>query len=169
MGFVLRVIKNRPAWERNEEDTWLDANDVPADLLLSLQTTANSISVFFVEQDHVDRLVAAYGSKRDKVQTLDYVTIPAAELADQQLEIEDAPAALADIEANKWHRNVIRLTARRLTELGVRLQQRGTVVRRLDKEVGRLINASIAAGHIQADTLEESIRNDLRKAKYKIS
>ena len=168
MALIFRQIRNRPAWEAPEAGTWIPDGDASADILKSFETDDSILSIYLVENDNaqIERLIGAFCANRSKVQTLDYVLIPEANVNDLGLVLENVAGDVPDVEVCDWHRNVVHLSVRRLSELALRSQSQGEVKRLLDKPVGILINRLINEGRLSPTALKADLLLDLAKSKY---
>lgn len=154
------------AWERPEGMPWFGDNDVPADVLNSFQTNENALSIYLVEEDQLERLVAACGANRNNVQILDYVVVEMSVMDGLDLFIKDVRGELPDATANLWHRDLSKLTARKLTELGIRMHSKGKVVRKMDKEIGKLVNRRLVAQQLDRNKMDQNLLAQLAMPKY---
>ena len=169
--FVFRKIENKTWWsaDREQHEDWLPLDDLRADTFRDFRTTQNALSVFFlndIAQQTIDRVVVACAAGRNSLHQVDYVVIAEDMVRALPVDIEEVPGKTLDSEVNAWHRDLSRLTARRLLEMAVMLSTKGAFARRSQKEVGRLMNAAIDAGVFSRDSLDKELVQKLADAKF---
>jgi hypothetical protein len=72
MPFILRTIR-KDRWYRIEDVPWLEEGDIHADPLADLNTKANELSVWLIEDDrsNLNRVVSALAATRTHISNLD--------------------------------------------------------------------------------------------------
>ena len=119
MTFLFREIENKSWWDKSQDDlTWLEEGQLVADVFKGLRTEKGTLSTYFIdaERSNESRVVAAFACTRESLQRVDYVLIPTDAVADI-FKTKIIPGETADDEVNRWHRDIVDLTAQKLVEL----------------------------------------------------
>jgi len=169
VALVFRAITSKRVWDKNrsEGEQWLANADVRADALKSLKTEDNTLSIYIIDElIQLDRLLAAYCAGRQRIGSIDFVLFNQTILDDVQVECVASSGKVPDLEVARWHGDLVRLSGRRLVELACRIQNDGTIERRLDKPVARLIRASLHQQFFREQELTEELLASLSNPKY---
>src|SRR5687767_10599468 len=115
MAFLLRTI-SKAKWIAPE---WVPAGEVPAAALTDLRADANVLSLWRIEADrhNLTTVVTALASKRDRLDKLDYALVPEASVAAIPIASVEIDGDTPHRTANKYHRDLIELTGRKLCRL----------------------------------------------------
>ena len=159
MSLLLRKIE-KAKWMQNDI---LGGEDVSADAITNcLKTTANALSVWEVgDKSQVSDAVLAMASQFDHLDTIDIALLCQGALGKAGLGVERSAAntALADFADN--HREVVRLTYRKLGELaGLIVDEiRANRIQRYTKgQLRTLLHAAVAKGRININDLREKVK-----------
>ena len=172
MALAFRKIDRKPLWTKTpeaDEKVWLRAGELQADALGELKTERNKLSIYFVNDNAgvtVERIVAAFAARRERIVKFDYITFDSSLLTALELRSENTPGDTPDSGVNDNHVDLIQLTATKLTQLGMTMQQQGVLNRKLDQQVGRLINIGLAAGHIDRSQVSGDILRKLGEPRF---
>jgi hypothetical protein len=144
--YLLRKIK-RSNWF--SEVDWLPANELQADALGDLASKNNELSVWFVSDDNsnLTEVVAALSLSGDYVSIVDYALIDLDLLSNQGFDIAQNPGVTPFDSANHWHRDLVRLTARRVLELA-ELVKKARRERCRDKDALNYVSQAINSGKV---------------------
>jgi hypothetical protein len=156
-----------PSWDSDGDPDWVGAGDGPGDLIAHFVPKENRLSVYEVAEDQIARVCAAFAANRQNVQHVHYSVIDVVLLQENRFTLEAEPGDCPDADVNSWHRDVVRLSARRLADLALLFRERGVRRRVLHKDVGKLINVGIAEGRIKRAALDPSLLKELEKPVYR--
>lgn len=159
MPLLLRSIK-KSRWNK-DNFSWLTQDDIQADLLGDLVTSNNNLSVWLVQDDksNLNEVITALASNRDTLSNLDYVIFDVNLLSDINIKIEINEGKTPYEKANRWHRDLIELTANKIVKLAESLLKHSSKERILDKEILNLIKVAVSNGQIERGKLKTSINN----------
>jgi hypothetical protein len=162
---VFRKIEKNRWYTRDDGLHWLESEDIQADALLDLLDKDNALSVWVIQDDSqsLNRLLAAFGAKRDHLANLDFAIFDEAALSECGITIVTTKGTTPDELVNDWHRNLVELTAAKVQALAGIIQRRAQRKRQGEKAVASLIAASIREGWINASEVKESIVKGLEK------
>lgn len=139
-------------------------------MLNSFKTSRNRISIYLIDGDEeLERTLAAFAAARKNVLTLDYMLLDLSVLNDLGLELDGTAGELPDNEVNRRHRDIISLTVDKVSSLAKASRMHGTVARKLDQAVGRLINLSLSENRLDRSKLAPDLISDLSQPKYQPS
>jgi hypothetical protein len=160
---VLLIRVDKPRWDWNTDDSpWIRPGDIPAAPLTDLRTSQNSeLSVWYIENNrsNLARIVAALAGTRDHSDKFDFALFPEAVLTQAQIQSKDSLGNSADRDANSsWHRDLVELTASKLSTLVRLMREQGEIERRFEKQVIELIANGVKQGWIEAQRLKPSLR-----------
>jgi hypothetical protein len=115
---ILRKIRKK-RWYGEDSEPWLQCHEIQADALGDLGTSCNVLSVWLIEDNlsNLEQVVAALASSGDSVSNFDYVAINIELLFTIGIEIEKIEGNTPYLEANKWHRDLIKLTVCKIAKL----------------------------------------------------
>lgn len=160
---MLLIRVDKPRWDWNTDDSpWVPPDDIPAAPLTDLRTSANSeLSIWYVEDNrsNLARIVATLAGTRDHSDKFDFALFPEAVLTQAQIQSKDSLGNSADRDANSsWHRDLVELTASKLSTLVKLIREQGEIERRFEKQVIELIADGVKQGWIEAQRLKPSLR-----------
>ncbi len=96
-------------------------------------------------------------ASRDVLDKLDYAAFDIALLSDLRIKIEAAPGGTPDDEVNTWHRDLVELTASKLTDLGLAMRRNATVARKYPKDIAELIRQGVESNRIDQTRLKQNL------------
>jgi len=159
VSLILRKI-NRSKWYKDSDPPWLLEGELQADVLGDLRTSSNALSVWHVESDrsNLERIAVAMVLQTKHLDHFDYALFDAQILTELNIQIVEAPGDTSDQEVNdRWHRDLIELSAGRLMELAQVIHSERTERKRiLAKRIASYLADFIRAGHIDRAKLEQS-------------
>ena len=160
---MLLIRVDKPRWDWNTDNSpWVPPGDIPAAPLTDLRTSANSeLSIWYIENNrsNLARIVAALAGTRDHSDKFDFALFPEAVLTQAQIRSKDSLGNSADRDANSsWHRDLVELTASKLSTLVKLIREQGEIERRFEKQVIELIADGVKQGWIEAQRLKPSLR-----------
>ena len=164
---VLRKIQ-WDYWASVKEKPTEAEDNFPADPLADLKTRDNRLSVYLIERDNdpqLDRVLAALAAKYMKVDLINFALFDESVLKDLGLEYMQRPGDTFDHLVNRWHYDIVNLTARDLIAIAHALSD-AVRDRREKKEVGRMIVGGLRAGHIDPTQLLPELLSKLVKEKF---
>jgi len=156
-----------PSWDSDGDPEWVGTNDGPGDLIAHFVPKENRLSVYAVTENQIARVCAAFAANRQNVQHVHYSVIDIALVQANSFALETEPGDCPDAEVNEWHRDIVKLSVRRLADLALLFRESGIRKRVLHKEIGKLINVGLAQGSIERAALEPSLLKDLEKPAYR--
>ena len=147
MPYHLRKIrKARWSPELRDEFGPFDAQDCPADCVADLGTASCRLSLWEIddERSNLAEVIVALASNSQHLSNLDYALIPRDKVeAIAQLEVTEGQTA--HVQANeKWHRDLLGLSGRRLVDLAVLIFSGAERRRVLEKEVTQMVRKALA-------------------------
>jgi len=163
MPFILRTIR-KARWYKIEDVSWLEKGDVPADPLADLNTKANELSVWLIEDDrsNLNHVVTALAATRTHISNLDYALLDMQLLPELNIKVRHTTGGTPDEKANvSWHRDLVELSAFKVVELAKSILAKAERKRVPETEIRRLIIQAIASGRIEPTKLQESIRGKM--------
>lgn len=163
---MLLIRVDKPRWEWNSDDSpWIPPGDIPAAPLTDLRTSPNSeLSVWYVEDNrtNLERIVAALAGTRDHCDKFDFALFPEVVLTQAQIQSKNSMGNSADRDANSsWHRDLVELTASKLSTLARLIREQGAIERRFEKQVIELIADGVKQGRIEALRLKPALRKNV--------
>lgn len=144
---------------------WLNfKKEVPADLLSDLNTRENSLSIYEIEDDesNVDRIIAAIASTRNQFAIIDYAVFGSDIINKLNIQINSAIGATPDTEVNNLHKDLINLTASKLSDLAKEILKKGQFNRRGLKGVKTLIKDGLNNGNIEKTKINKGLMKKLK-------
>lgn len=161
MPHVFRVISNRRRWDKPTPELfpWLRAGEIQADAVTDLRTQKNGLSVFIIDNDrnNLDRVVAAFAANRDDYDKLDYVLFEDRVLDELEIRTQQQPGITPDPQVNRWHINLVELSAQKVVDLARAILRYGTTSRVLKKTVQKMIEDGVLEGRIDRARLRNKI------------
>jgi len=160
---LLRKIR-KSKWYKNESVPWLQEDQIQADALGDLVTSSNSLSVWLVndDQSNLEQVVVALASTCDFVSNIDYALFKVELLSGIGIEIEPNEGLTPYSEANHWHRDLTRITARKLIKLAELIYTDAQRMRIPEKKVLGLIKDAVKNKQIDIVDLQENIAKKVR-------
>lgn len=159
MPFLLRVIR-KARWLASPDIPWLARGSLQADAIVDLKTSDNELSVWHIENDksNLDQVVTAVASNRDQPSNLDYALLDASFLSKLGVTLEEAKGDTPVDRANSdWHRNMVKLTARKLVEFAELVAQHAAKERISEKRIRSLIQKAITVGAVDRGKIKPSL------------
>jgi len=167
VGLFLRTVRlNKWHPYPPEECNWLPKGELHADPLADLATTRGALSIWRIEDGETDerRVIAALASRRDSLQSIDYIVFGSDILKRLNIQVERSEGQSADNEINKsWHCDMIQLSAWKLVEFAETVVIHENVIpKRITK--GRLkefIQDAVSAKQVDPGEMKTGIRDKL--------
>lgn len=155
MTLVVRAIR-RSRWTGAFDAAWLAKGDFPADALGDLNTSANAMSVYFLDQHgDLDRLAPALAATKDSFAEFDYAEIDLPFFNQTGIKIKEVLGDTPDTFVNNWHRDLIELSIRNLVDLVGVIHNHATIGRTSEKDVKRLLIESATSGYIERPSIKK--------------
>ncbi len=161
----MRRIDHKIAWLEIQvtPPTWLNDDDIPADLLPELSTENNTMSVYEIEDDksNLQDVIASLAANRDDVHRLDYVLIKKNLLTGKGLQFQKTDGDTPHKEVNeKYHWNVIELSGNKISVLGNKILN--SEIESFDrKKIKTIIAEYIKNGTFSENDLKQSLIENL--------
>lgn len=169
MDVAFRKIDRQLRWETPD---WLPDDEASADAVTDLRTSSNKLSIYFVDQISVDRLIAALAATRKDLDHLDYLLVPRSKfmeaVAQSGVTLEESSDGTGDAVANEWHRDLVRLTGTKLVQVAACLQHNSERQRCHFKRIGALIVSAVKQGWIPIAAVNENLLGPLRKRGFEL-
>ncbi len=158
MPFILRKIR-KARWYQNGEIPWLAAGELQADPLADLATSDNTLSVYLIESDksNLERVVTALAANCNKVSNLDFALLDLGVFSKLEIKVECAAGQTPDEQVNKWHRDLVELSAQKLIELAKAILSSAGKKRLSKRSLVRLIAEALEFNHISAAKLKPGV------------
>lgn len=155
---LLRAIR-KSKWSTDNNILWLSAQEIQADALVDLKTSNNTLSVWYVEDDrsNLQQVITALASNRDNVANLDYALFDLKLVEDIGIKVEINEGATPYDKANRWHRDLVELSANKLIKLAEIILTKSHKERVLEKKILNLIKEAVKDGEIDRTKLKENI------------
>ena len=158
MPFLLRKIrKNR--WYKPDPASWLGLNDLPADPLADLCTSQNTLSVWEIDdaQTNLELVVTALAATCDNLSNLDYALFNRDLVLSLNIEAKPVSGNSPFVDANRWHRDLVELSASKLVGLAKAIYSEAVKNRLPESKIRELIKAAVDARRIDATELKPGI------------
>lgn len=161
MPLLLRAIK-KSRWHKTGMP-WLTQGDIQADPLGDLVTGSNTLSVWLVQDDrsNLNEVILALGTSRDNLSHLDYTIFDTSLLEHISIKLEVNEGKTPYDKANRWHRDLVELTANKIVRLAEYLLNNAQIVRIPEKTMLGLIKDAVNNRQIDIAKLKPSINNKL--------
>ncbi|MCZ7568850.1 MAG: hypothetical protein M5U01_09715 [Ardenticatenaceae bacterium] len=159
MSLVLRKVKLNQ-WYPRINCPWLEENELHADPVVDLATRGNTLSVWVLDdRSNVERVMVALAASVDHVSAIDYVLFDSRLLDNLGIIAEEEAGATPDEEANRcWHRNLVKLSAQKLTSLATAILETGHWDRIPEKTVRERIIQGVDSGCLRLDKFKPIMR-----------
>lgn len=162
MPLILRKIR-RSKWYKHEGVPWLQPGELQADTLVDLKTEDNCLSVWRVEDEsNLDDLVGALAATCAVLSNLDYAILAEENVSALGLKIIQTEGNTPNKNVNKWHRELVELSASIVVDLAKAIFTSGETKRTRPQQILRFIARAVESGQIDAVKLSEGIRARLR-------
>lgn len=165
MSLALRKTRNNLIWDNSADQlSWLEIDDIAADPITDLNTCDNALSIYIIQDklSELDRCLSALAVQRNRLNPLDYILFDADIIYQLHLEINYKSGTLCDQEINKLHRNIIELSANKLTNLAKLIMENCDRKRILDEELAKIIAISINNNWMKKNSICESILKKIK-------
>lgn len=160
MPLLLRKIR-KARWYQNEGAHWLPAGEVQADALGDLTTKNNELSVWYVNDNrsNLEQVVTALATAVDHISNLDYALFDHQLVHDINIRVSETRGSTPDETANTtWHRNLIELSANKLSNLASGILARAEKKRVEERRIVELTKQAVTSGRIQRSNLKDGIQ-----------
>lgn len=163
MPLILRKVR-RSKWYKHEGVPWLPPGELQADTLVDLKTEDNCLSVWRVEDDksNLDDLLGALAAKCEVLSNLDYALIAEEVVSALGVKILQTEGTTPNKYVNKWHHELIELSASKVLDLANAIFRTGETNRARPQQILRLIARAIESQQIDSADLSENIRARLK-------
>lgn len=149
-------------WDKPADAPWLKSNELHADPLGDLRTTDNALSVWLIHDDksNLEQVIIALAVNRQQIDKFEYG------LFDQAIPLKlDIPMLTSDgktpiPDANRWHRDLVQLTADKLVDLAKAIFDKMERERLFHEEVAAKILA-VLASFVDLSRLNTKIRKEI--------
>lgn len=151
-------------WYKNSEVSWLGEHDLQGDALTDLTTQNNALSMWIVEDNssNLNRIISAIAATNQNLSNIDYALLDFTIVEGLGVKVGVVPGATPDMQANEvWHRDFQELTARQIMGLADAIRVNGRLERFQSPKVLKLIQSAVQSGHIEKQSLSESIQKKM--------
>ena len=169
MPLVLRRTRDNLIWDNSADQLpGLEIDDIAADPITDLNTRENELSIYLIQDEltELDRCLSALAAERMNLQDLDYILFDKDIIDQLLLEINNVEGNLKDHEINKLHRNIIKLSAKKLISLSKKIMEKCQRKRILEEDVARIIVKSINNNWIKKNSLSKSLLSEIESKYY---
>ena len=166
MPFVLRKIR-KAKWHKLAGASGPGEDEIQADALWDLKTEDNQLSVWNVEDDqsNLDLVLTAVAANCQFIANVDYVLIDQRILTGLNIQFIQTNGNSPYQAANKWHCDLLDLSAGRLLELAKEIYKNSdSKMRKGDKEVKQLLVSAVTSHHIDTTSLHHELQRQIEKA-----
>lgn len=163
MPFLLRTLRKNKFVEELQPE-WVPQGDLQADVLKDLQTSSNKLSVWQIDDEctNLSRVLAAVAATKNFLANIDYALVDIDVIAELGLTMSETPGEVPDEVASESHRDLVQLSAEKVTELARAISDRATLERHSKTQVRKTLIHSIDAGYIDESSLKENLAHKLR-------
>ena len=163
MPFLFRTIR-KSKWYNHEGTLWLPEGELQADALDDLKTTNNTLSVYWVDdsQENLERVVIAFAANRDSFAQVDYALFDKQILSDLNIEFDKSPGDTPDEEVNKWHLDLVELTASKRFELAMKIMVQAQKRRIPKKTIEKRIIKAVKSKQLSLDKMHQNLQTKIR-------
>jgi len=167
--YLFRSI-NKRRWDWGAGNPpWLSPGAVPAAPFGDVAPSPSSaLSLWWIADDksNVRRVITALAATRQHVDKYDYALIEETEVRALGIKVEQAPDPCPDQDAsNRWHHNLIELTADSLFSLVGLIKRIGELDRLLAPEVEELLKEGLDSGRLEISRVNPKLRESLQRSK----
>jgi hypothetical protein len=161
--FLLRTIR-KSKWYNSEGTPWLVEGELQSDALDDLKTTDNTLSVWSVDdnKEKLERIVIAFAANRNSFAQVDYALFDQQILADLNIKSKESPGDTPDEEANKWHIDLVELTASKRFELAMTIMIKGQKERIPQKKIERGILEAVRSKQLNFNKMDANLQTKIR-------
>jgi hypothetical protein len=159
---ILRSIR-KARWY-NEDLPWLAPDEPQADVLADLNTSQNTLSVWLIEDDrsNLERVITALAANRNRPSNFDYAIIDRQFLDGIGVKFDHEPGQTPDRDVNRWHLDMIELSASGLLMFARTLYAHAQKERILEKRIRHLITEAVNSGHLDRSELRATMLGKLQ-------
>ncbi len=163
MPFLLRTIR-KPKWYNHEGTPWLVEGELQADALDDLKTINNTLSVWWVDdsQKNLERVVIAFAANRDSFAQVDYALFDKQILSDLNIKFEKSSGDTPDGEVNKWHLDLVELTASKRFSLAMTIMVQAQKERISKKAIEERIIEAVKSKQLSLDKMHKNLQTKIR-------
>jgi len=153
----LRTIR-QSKWYKNNETPWLLPDDLQADALWDLRTNSNKFSVWDVDGESLDLVIASLAATREHLQNFDYALFSSEAISRIGVRLIHSKGECCNgTVAMHKHCDLLELTAGKIMLLAktvspVRLNQRRVI---------ELVKAYVNSGSLDPTTISEAMKRTL--------
>lgn len=148
MPFLLRKIR-KSRWY-TEDLSWLNSDELQADSLSDMVTTANKLSVYRINDDksNLNRVAAALVANCENISNFDYLLFDELLLQILEIKSEETQANTPDESVNNWHLDLVELSLTKLVNLAIEASKKGEKKRILQNDIKQYLVDSFRKNYI---------------------
>lgn len=163
MSYALRRIK-KTRWYGTDRLSWLPTNHFQADALQDLKTEDNKLSVYVISDDrnNLKRVIAAMAANCDTLSHFDFFLVDQNILKALGIKYENVPGDLKDEIVNKWHQDLVNLSAQQIFKIGNAVKDPSNRDRIPWQNVRDYLVESIKMDWVSLDQLSASIKRKVQ-------
>ena len=153
-------------WAKDGDYSWVPDGDLHADPLADLMALNNSLSLWHIEDDlsNMDDVIVALAANMDIVQSIDYLIFSSDAVAAADIGYRQTPGKTPFEPAQKWHYDLVNVSALRLVALAKAVFASSEAERRPRHEILGLLADAVKSGRVDLESLKEKVRIDIAKA-----
>ena len=161
MTLLLRKVQQK----RWYAATTIPDNPLPADPLADLNTKDNALSLWevFDDSSNLTDVVTALAATMQHLSNVDIVLFDSRLVPQLGLQLDMTRAVTPYAPAASYHRDIVRLTAQAILELGDALRREGRFVEFSEKRVADLLAQAIRSGPLSTDELNPKVVSRLSR------
>jgi hypothetical protein len=161
---ILRAIQ-KSKWYKSPSVPWLPEGSLQADALKDLHTQGNVLSVYLIDDEKkgLERVAVALAATKDTVKEVDYALFDQSLLDKVSIKIKKTAGTTPDGEVNKWHLDLVELTADKIINLANIIMQDSVRARIQEKTVASLLRQALDSGHLRRDQMRSQILDSLAR------
>lgn len=155
MNQFLRLIKQR-RWHMYPKIDWLEEGAIQGDALTDIRPIEGKLSVYKIDNDSEQRVITALAAARDCVSHIDYVVFEDSKLDSIGITVEQTDGNTPDVDVNKLHYDLGKLSVERLVILAQIISQ-SKLDRKFQPEVIEHMRDAINTGYLDKAKIKEKL------------
>ncbi len=169
MTFFFRKVKDNLDWRNPapKEFPWLQEGEIQSDPVTHIKSQENSISLYEISggQIQAPRVIAALAAGCQGFDKVDFVIFRKEILEGHGFNIEDKPGTTPDEQVNRWHRNLVFLSANKIVHFAALVIRDSQTIlgRELSPTVQELVEEGIKRGELDLKKVNKGLRAKLAK------
>lgn len=147
-------------WLKTRKPPYLGNEDIPGECLQDLRILDKGLSVWQISDDrsNLNRVITALAASGQHIQNIDYLLFDDSIVNKLALKIKETPGGTPDTFANRsWHRDLIELSGRNLSDLAHAIFYSSEMGRVLQKELARSLSSALSNKELDSALLDPKL------------